>query len=68
MEIRFYGNYDLMDEAVAFNWYNTDFDMESESQAAELAAANELYDEMVIEGDSEANSQKKEEIWTMLCK
>lgn len=61
-DMRFYGNYDLNDEGLPFNWFNTDFDMTSKEQAAQLVAANELIEEV----DPEDKDHFQEMVWNML--
>jgi len=58
-EIQFFQGYNLCDEALPFNWYNSDGNITSEYQAWELVTANELIEE--------CGPEYKEMIWEMLC-
>lgn len=57
------GHYDLHDESLPFNYYNTNADMESESQAINLAICNEW----VEMAPAEEYEQYLELSWALLC-
>jgi len=62
--VTYCGKWDLNDEQqTPFNWYNTDFDMSSSFWAEQLAAANDLLEE--VRNDTEGYLQDL--VWDMLC-